>query len=132
MIRPIDMKTAAMLIVAPAGSLGLTSAVHAHHSFAMYDNSKDVALDGIVKDWRWANPHGGITLVVMQNGKPVEYAIELSSLNVMSRQGWNRKSLKVGDRLKVIMHPLKDGSNGGSFAKAVKADGTILQSPAPK
>jgi hypothetical protein len=103
----------------------------AHHSFAMYDNSKDVVLDGVVREFKWANPHGSIHLTVTQDGKPAEYSIEMSSLNVMSRQGWTRNTLKAGERVKVTMHPLKDGTQGGSFVGAVKADGTVLRATAP-
>ena len=132
MNRVLGTIPAVKLMAGAAVFFGLSSAALAHHSFAMYDNSKNVVLDGVVKDFRWANPHGGISLMIMRAGKPLEYTVELSSLNVMSRQGWNRKSLKPGDHVQVTVHPLKDGSDGGSFAKAVKADGTVLESPAPK
>ena len=113
-------------------SLASASPAFAHHSFAMYDNSKNVVLDGVVREFHWANPHGAILLTVIENGMPVDYHIELSSLNSMSRQGWTRNSLKPGEHAKITMHPLKDGTMGGSFAGAVKADGTILHNPAPK
>jgi Family of unknown function (DUF6152) len=104
----------------------------AHHSFAMYDNSKSVALDGVVRSFKWGNPHGQIILTVVQRGTPVDYAIELSSLNSMSRQGWTRNSVRPGERVRVTIHPMKDGTNGGSFAGGVKADGTVLRATAPR
>jgi hypothetical protein len=128
-MKTFYIKAKATLLAAAAISFASTAL--AHHSFAMYDNSKDVVLDGVVREFRWANPHGAILLTVMENGKPVEYSVELSSLNVMSRQGWTRNSLKSGERVRVTMHPLKDGSLGGSFVGAVKADGSVLRATAP-
>ncbi|WP_374944591.1 DUF6152 family protein [Sphingomonas sp.] len=120
------MLTAAMLATVPAVP------ALAHHSFAMYDNAKDVTFDGTVRSFRWANPHGQIILTTMRDGKPIDYAIELSSLNVMSRAGWTRKSIVIGERMKATVHPLRDGSDGGSFVSAVKADGSVLRSAAPR
>ena len=124
--------TSAKAMVLAAIAIASAPAALAHHSFAMYDNSKNVVLDGVVRSFRWGNPHGQIVLTVVQRGRAVDYAVELSSLNVMSRQGWTRNSVRPGERIKVTIHPMKDGSNGGSFAGAVKADGTILRATAPR
>ncbi len=98
----------------------------AHHSFAMFDNAKSVELEGTVREFQWTNPHSWIQLTVTENGQSVEYSIEGSSPNGLARRGWSRTSLKPGDRVKVTIHPLKDGAKGGSFVKAVKADGSTL------
>lgn len=132
MIKSFDLKAAAGWFAIAAGALAPVSVARAHHSFAMYDNGKELVLDGVVRSFRWANPHGQIMLQIVQAGKPAEYAVELSSLNVMSRQGWKRTSVKAGERMKVTVHPLRDGSNGGSFVSAVKADGSVLRSAAPR
>ena len=113
-------------------TVAIASGALAHHSFAMYDNSKEVVVDGVVREFKWANPHGEILLATMKDGVSGQYHVELSGLNVMSRQGWTRNSLKPGEHVKVTVHPLRDGTLGGSFASAVKADGTILKSPAPR
>ena len=73
-----------------AGALGATaiaSPALAHHSFAVYDHTKKVTLEGTVKDWVFANPHSSLTLVVMENGAPVEYLIEGASVNTLIRMG---------------------------------------------
>ena len=131
MIRIFGSEVTAKTLAA-AISLASASAASAHHSFAMYDNDKEVTLDGVVRVFQWANPHGSIALMIMQDGKPAEYPVELSSLNVMSRQGWTRNSLQPGEHVKITVHPLKDGTQGGSFVKAVRADGSVLMSAAPR
>jgi hypothetical protein len=89
----------------------------AHHSFAMFDNQKNLSLDGTVKEFQWTNPHSWIQLVVKDpaTGKDVEWSIEGGSPNGLSRSGWHRTSLKPGDKAVAIIHPLKDGTNGGSL-----------------
>lgn len=114
------------LVPAAAILAVLPSAALAHHSFAMFDSTKEVVLDGVVRDFQWTNPHSWIQLIVPENGKAIEYGIEMGSPNNYSRQGWSRNSLKPGDHIKLTVHPRKDGSNGGSFVKVVKADGTTL------
>lgn len=131
MITIFHSITKATLPAAAAVVLASTSPVLAHHSFAMYDNRKEVVLNGVVRDFKWNNPHGEILLTVVERGKPAEYAIEMSSPNVMSRQGWNRKTLKLGERVTITMHPLRDGSKAGSFMRAMKADGKVLGPTAP-
>lgn len=125
MIRIFDSTTRPALLAA-ALFLGAPSAALAHHSFAMFDSTKDVVLDGTVREFQWTNPHSWIQLIVPESGKAVEYGIEMGSPNNYSRQGWTRNSLKPGDRIKLTIHPRKDGSKGGSFVKVVKADGATL------
>lgn len=126
MIRIFDFKTKTALLAAMTISLTFPPAAIAHHSFAMFDSTKEVVLDGVVRDFQWTNPHSWIQLIVQENGKAVEYGIEMGSPNNYSRQGWKRNSLKPGDRIKLTVHPRKDGTKGGSFVKVVKADGTTL------
>jgi len=91
----------------------------AHHSFAMFDNQKTVTLEGTVKEFQWTNPHTWIQIVVKDpSGKDVEWSVEGGSPNGLSRQGWKRQSLKPGDKASVVIHPLKDGTNGGSLVSA--------------
>ena len=126
MSRIVDFRVKAALLAIASMSIGLPSAALAHHSFAMFDSTKVVVLDGVVRDFQWTNPHSWIQLVVPENGHPVEYSIEMGSPNNYSRHGWNRNSLKAGDHIKASIHPRKDGSKGGSFVKVTKADGSIL------
>ena len=99
----------------------------AHHSFAMFDRTKEVKLPGTVKMFQWTNPHSWLQLDVDQpGGAAKEYSIELGSPNTMSRDGWRRTSFKPGDHVVVTIHPMRDGSAGGSFVSAVDAQGKSL------
>jgi hypothetical protein len=102
------------------------SAVSAHHSFAMFDRAQQVTLEGTVKEFQWTNPHTWTQLIVTQDGKQVEYGIEGGSPNGLSRRGWSKNSLKAGERVKIVINPLKDGQKGGSFVRATFPDGRTL------
>src|SRR4051812_19148152 len=119
-------KTRLALLAAGAATLAAAPAAFAHHSFAMFDNAKSVDLKGTVREFQWTNPHSWIQLTVMEGGQAVEYSIEGGSPNGLARRGWTRNSLKAGDQVTVTVHPLKDGTKGGSFVKALKADGSTL------
>ncbi len=99
----------------------------AHHSFAMFDDSKEVVLTGVVKEFQWTNPHTFVQLEVKDpNGTVVEWSIEGSSPNGLARIGWKRTSIKAGDQLAVTINPLRSGEHGGNFVQAKFPDGRIL------
>jgi hypothetical protein len=105
----------------------------AHHSFAMFDNDKTVALQGTVKEFDWTNPHAWLYMVVTDPaGKPVEWAFEMASPLQLVSKGWKQDSVKAGDKVTIQMHPMKDGSHGGSSVSVTLANGTVLgQQPRP-
>lgn len=106
---------------------GAALPVAAHHSFNMFDDKKEVVLKGEVKEFQWSNPHTWIQLNVTDaSGKVVEWSIEGGSPNLVGRQGWKRNTFKPGDKVEITVHPLRDGQPGGSFMRAVLADGRKL------
>lgn len=104
----------------------------AHHSFAMFDQTKVMTLEGTVRQFQWANPHAFIELDVDTRGRTKRWAIELNSPNNLTRQGWRRSSLKPGERVTLRIAPLRNGNPGGLFLDLRKADGTVLDSGLPK
>jgi Family of unknown function (DUF6152) len=99
----------------------LSGAAFAHHSFAMFDQDKEVKLVGTIKEVQWTNPHIWVQVMAPNpaNGQMVEWSIEGGSPNGLSRQGWRRNSLKAGDKVEITIHPLKNGENGGSLMKVL-------------
>jgi hypothetical protein len=107
----------------------LADTASAHHSFAMFDNQKDVTIEGTVKSFQWTNPHTWIQLMVKDaNGNEAEWSIEGQSPNGLVRQGWQKLSLKAGDHAVVVIHPLKDGTTGGSVVR-VTVNGELVGRP---
>ena len=109
---------AACLIAAPAV---------AHHSFAMFDASKVVTLNGTVKSFEWTNPHMWLTLTVLQaSGQPIEYPLEMQGIAGAVKLGWKRDTARPGDRISVNIHPLRDGTHGGQLLSVVLGSGQKL------
>jgi hypothetical protein len=104
----------------------------AHHSFAMFDQTKQMTLEGTVREFQWTNPHSFIELDVPGEGRVRRWSIELNSPNNLTRQGWRRTSLKAGERISVRIAPLRNGHPGGLFLDLKKADGRVLDSGLPK
>jgi hypothetical protein len=107
-----------------AAALNAAAPASAHHSFAMFEPTKTLTFKGTVKTFQWTNPHV-ILWVLMQpdgGGAAQEWSLETTSPGVLTRAGWTRQSLKAGDRVSVVLSPLRDGSRGGSLNSVTLLD----------
>ncbi len=110
-----------------AAALLSAGAASAHHSMAMFDRDKTVELYGAVKDFQWTNPHSWLDVVVPDDkGGEAVWGIEMQSLNVLGHLGWKPTTVQPGDKIKVTVHPLKNGDPGGMLADLTLADGRVL------
>ncbi len=98
-----------------ATALFSASPTFAHHSFAAYDSDKTLTLTATVETFEWANPHAVLQILTQENGADAqaEWDVETSSPSILQRFGWNRDSIKRGDRVVVVFNPMKDGSKSG-------------------
>ena len=101
----------------------LCSAVQsfAHHSFAAeYDEKKVMTIKGVVTKLEWTNPHVRFYVDAKdEKGAVINWDLELMSVNTLSRAGWDRHTLKVGDQVSVTFYLAKDGSNRGNARGSV-------------
>jgi hypothetical protein len=100
----------------------------AHHSSAMFDASKEAEIKGVVKVFKFENPHVNIVVTVKdeKSGTATDWFIEAGSVRGLAMAGWRRSTLKAGDAITVVGRPLRDGQPGASLVRAVLADGTTL------
>ena len=104
-----------------------TSPAEAHHSMAMFDQTKEVTLEGTVRVFQWTNPHCYIQVMVPdKDGKDVEWSLEMGAPMYLYANGWRPKTLKPGDKISVTINPLRDGKPGGVILTATMADGKKL------
>jgi len=121
------------LYAAAAAAAAASVPVLAHHSFAMFDQTKVMTLKGSVHEFQWTNPHAFIELDVPgQSGRATRWSIELNSPNNLTRQGWTRGALKAGDKVTVRIAPLRNGRAGGLFLDVQLPNGKTLDSGMPK
>jgi len=118
------------LIAAVAALSAAARPTLAHHSRAMFDMTQNVTFRGVVKEYRWQNPHSHIVITVGSDGTDPSavgtWDIEASSISIMVSEGWNRMTYRPGDRITVVAHPSKDGSARVLLFYAIKANGARL------
>ncbi len=113
-------------------ALSLGSSAFAHHSGAMFDNQKNVTLQGTVVEFQYTNPHSWLQIMVAgSDGKQVQWGFEAEGPSTLLRAGIKAKSFMPGDKVTVVGHPMKDGRPAGGLVSVTKADGTVL-SPRPQ
>ena len=99
----------------------------AHHSPAVFDRTKEVKLVGTVKEFRWQNPHTWIEVLVPdEKGKEVLWGVELTSPTYLIRAGWKSNTIKPGDKVTVVVNPVRSGEPAGIFRSLTLADGRVL------
>jgi hypothetical protein len=101
----------------------------AHHSYAMFDMHKSLAVEGSIAKFEWTNPHSFVWMYVKKADKSGEYdlfAFESDTPNQLKLNGWTRDSLKPGDKVSVRYFPLRDGRPGGRLVMVQGSNGRVL------
>jgi hypothetical protein len=125
--RPMSIRKTVGSLALPilAGVLALPAA--AHHSFAMFDNTRSITLHGKVTLYQWTNPHAYLEVDAEQPaGGTRHYTLEMTSINMMSRGGWTSRTVKAGDVVTVVAAPLRDGRPGGLVLEVTLPDGRTM------
>jgi hypothetical protein len=119
------------LIVAALALAAIGAPAAGHHSSAMFDQQVSKTLSGTVKQFLWTNPHCYIQLMVKnEQGVDEEWSLEMTAPLHLQRLGWNKSSLKPGEKVTVKIHPLRDGGKGGNVLEAADASGKPIGKPA--
>jgi len=118
------MKTNIIRFCTAALLLCSFNASYAHHSFAMFDQSKKVTVTGVVTDVQWTNPHVWIFLDVAQpDGSKVRWGVEFTSKVHLARRSFTSDMVHVGDNVEFTMSPYANGQPGGRFFTVKMANG---------
>jgi len=116
----------AVLLASVAVAAG--TEVLAHHSFAAeFDASKALRVTGTLTKVEWTNPHIYFYLDVKDDtGALVKWTCESASPGALSRRGFKRGDLKLGDTIVVDGYRAKNGSNMMDARRVTLADGRIV------
>ena len=96
----------------------------AHHSFAMFDQSKQVTVIGKVTEVQWTNPHVWVFLEgAPAGGKKGRWGVEFTSKVHLTRRNFDPDMIKVNDNVEFTVNPYRDGQLGGRFVAVKLASG---------
>jgi len=117
-------------MVAIALAVGMCSSAWAHHSRANFNQDEVIELQGTITEYSWRNPHTFATLAVpSDSGDTREYLLELNSISVLTRAGWTRETLKVGDEVTVFVNPDRNSDKNLYYSNYfVLPDGSMIAS----
>ena len=122
--RPNNLAAVSLLVALVA----MAAPVRAHHSVPVnFDQSKEITITGKLTEAKWINPHSRFRLEVTQDdGKSVEWLVEMGAVNTMRRAGFEIEKFMVGDTLTIIGWPGRDRERTMLLRTAVLKDGTKL------
>ena len=111
------------LALAIVNALAAGAPLSAHHAWPV-DRSREVTVKGTVTAFNWSNPHVMIDLEVKtESGKVEKWSVGGPSPDRMSRNGWDRNTLKPGDVVTGIGYRYTDGSNVVQLQRILTASG---------
>jgi uncharacterized protein DUF6152 len=121
------MRTKLLIVCASLG-LGMAIPLAAHHSFAAeFDGSKAVRLKGKLTKIEWTNPHSYFYVDVTEdNGSVINWGCEAGAPGALSRRGFKRGDIKLGDTIIVDGYLAKDGSHFVDARRVTLPDGRIV------
>jgi Family of unknown function (DUF6152) len=100
--------------------------VSAHHSTVAYAEQSIVLKNATITKVLWDNPHIILTFTVKETSGVVTWSTESGSPGSVARLGWNRNSVKPGDKVTIQLFPSKNGAHVGRLNKVIFPDGHEL------
>ena len=122
------MKAKTAILVTGLYVAAIVTPAVAHHSFAAeFDGSKAIRVTGSLTKIEWTNPHTYFYLDVREeNGQVVKWGCEAGSPGALSRRGFKKGDLKLGDTIIVDGYRAKDGSRLMDARRVTLPDGRVI------
>ena len=95
----------------------------------MYDAEKPIRLTGRLTKVEWVNPHAHFVLSVKgRNGEVAEWSVEGAGPGSLSRRGFNKSDVKIGDELTVDGYLARSGKRVIDGQRVTLPDGRVFDS----
>jgi hypothetical protein len=108
--------TGALLLIAGSAS--------AHHSATMFEQTKQITVEGVVKEFQYTNPHSWLLVDVKNaDGSVTTWGFEAEGPSTLTRAGIRKSDFMPGTELSITGHPMRDGRPAASWIKATRGDG---------
>jgi len=112
--------------------LAAGTVAQAHHSFAPFDDKKQIAFSGKVTRFEWTNPHVYIEMEALDDtGEVRSWLIECANTTILNRVGWKWNMIREGDQIAVIVAPLRNGEPAALLKRVRLADGVEIGNGGP-
>jgi Family of unknown function (DUF6152) len=96
----------------------------AHHSSAMFDADQEVTFSGTVKGFQNTNPHSWLQVMVVDKaGKQTLWSFENEGPSTLLRMGIKGSTFKLGDKVTLVGHPMRDGRPAAHWVTVTTSDG---------
>jgi len=114
-----------LALTAIAIAVASVVSARAHHSFAVYEPTLQIKLSGVVTTFKWTNPHVYLEIDAPdpKTGETRHWLLECASTSILNRSGWKFNMLKPGDKVTVIVSPLRTGEPAALLKQITLADG---------
>jgi len=107
--------------------VGAAAPASAHHSFAMFDNEHQIKIYGTVAEFEWTNPHIYIAITGGPQGQEAKkWTIEGASPGILNRVGWKFNMLKPGDKVIMIVAPVRTGGPSALLKEVTLPNGKVM------
>jgi hypothetical protein len=118
------MKTLSLLLGASVALAIAVTGAAAHHSFSMFDRSREEVVEGSVVRWAFNSPH---TLLFITDAKGGQWVFEgAAPPAILTRTpSIAGNTFRVGDHVIVIHCPLRDGRSGGGIGLVITDQGMV-------
>lgn len=126
-MKNINLRKPLAGLLAFVATIFVTSQAVAHHSGEMLEHERTVTLTGIVKEFRYINPHSWL-IVDIQNdgGTTTTWGFEAEGPQDLMHGGVCKSDLPPGEKVTITGHPVRDGRPAAAWLSLVKEDGTLL------
>jgi hypothetical protein len=134
--RPMN-RTRLVVLVSGALFVAAPLFVEAHHSATMFDSTKEVTLEGTVKEFQYTNPHSWLLVdVTNKDGSVTTWGFEAEGPSTLMQRKIRPSDFAFGTKLTITGNPMRDGRPAAMWIKAVRADGKVFsprgqQAPQP-
>jgi hypothetical protein len=116
----------------PLVFLTLTASIGAHHGSADYHVDREVTISGVVKEWRWTNPHTWVYLTATTaDGSVEEWDGEGPPLTWAVQRGWSETTLRTGEAVVLVMYPSRREPRAGLVKRIERRNGEVLSVSRP-
>lgn len=112
-----------------AATIGAAGAALAHHSFAQFDQSVQIMIEGRVASWSYVNPHSWLYIEAPdEKGEMQKWGFEGAAPIHAARQGVTGNTFKVGEKVRAVVSPIREeGRKAGTVCFVVKEDASIAR-----